>query len=91
MDGYGVPVGEYWGRGDLAESKYGEPAMRAVGYTQGVLAPWSGVPGPEDTVVQDERHRCSETTKKGRPCGAPPAKGTDMCVGHLRSLSTKES
>jgi len=86
---YGVPVGNNGGRGVSTESIYGEPAMRAVGHTFGVPAPFSGAPGP-DEVVQDET-KCSETTKKGTPCKAPRAKGTDLCIGHLRSASTKES
>lgn len=88
---FGVPVDHSGGRGVSVESLHGEPALRAVGYTQGVPAPWSGREGPEDEVVQDERVTCSETTKKGTPCRAPRAKGTDLCIGHLRSASTKES
>jgi hypothetical protein len=28
---------------------------------------------------------CARMTKAGIPCTAPPANGTDACVGHLRS------
>ena len=90
VDGFGVPVSEPSARGVTAAEQYGgQPYGRAVGYNYGVPAPFSGAPGPEE-VVHDE-HKCSETTKKGKPCGAPPAKGTSLCIGHLRSASTKES
>ncbi len=37
-----------------------------------------------ETVV--EKHvGCSGMTKVGEPCKARPARGTDWCVGHLRS------
>jgi hypothetical protein len=28
--------------------------------------------------------QCADTNKKGDPCGASPANGTELCVGHLR-------
>lgn len=28
--------------------------------------------------------KCSENNKMGKPCGAPPAKGLNMCIGHQR-------
>lgn len=86
---YGVPVAAVYGHGDDAvpvDSQYGEPSMRAVGYNYGVPVPdWHGV----DTVP--EHTGCLGITKKGDPCKAPKAKGTDLCVGHLRSQATKES
>lgn len=32
-----------------------------------------------------EHDGCAGTNKTGEPCGARPAKGTEWCVGHLRS------
>lgn len=87
MEGFGVPVSEFQARGTATLTNYGEPALRTVGHNRGIPAPFSGRPGPED----DERVHCSEVTKKGTPCQAPPAKGTAMCVGHLRSATTKGS
>lgn len=86
---YGVPVSELYGHGGgevLADGRYGEANPRTAAHSYGVPAPWSGAPGPEDTPTV-----CSCTTKKGTPCKAPRAKGTDKCVGHLRSQATKES
>jgi hypothetical protein len=37
-----------------------------------------------ETVV-DKHIGCSGMTKVGEPCKARPARGTDWCVGHLRS------
>jgi len=85
---YGVPVATLYGHGGgetPVEGQYGEANPRTSAYSYGVPAPWSGAPGPDDQVAQDEHTSCSETTKKGAPCKAPRAKGTDLCIGHLRS------
>ncbi len=44
----------------------------------------SGAALPTETIV-DTHIGCSGMTKVGEPCKARPARGTDWCVGHLRS------
>jgi hypothetical protein len=88
MAGMGIPVGS---QGATLDQQYGGvPYGRAVGYNYGVPAPQFGEENDAEAVVH-EGHSCSETTKKGTACKAPPAKGTNLCIGHLRSASTKES
>lgn len=53
---------------------------QAVGQPPGArLQPGSCAGGPVAAA------KCAGITKHGTPCGAPPAKGTELCVGHLRS------
>lgn len=62
------------------------PSNRAFGES-GVADAVSAAPGGdwEGTVPH-----CIEKTKKGWPCTAPRAKGTEYCVGHLRKLGLLE-
>jgi len=81
--GKGILVGS---QGTAVGSAYGEPYGRAVGYAYGEPAPFSGAPYAGDEVA--EHTGCAGTTKKGAPCKAPKAKGTDHCVGHLKALKS---
>lgn len=87
MSGKGILVGS---QGQAVESAYGEPYIRTAGYQYGAEpAPWSGMPyiGDEDALHSS----CSATTKKGTLCKAPKAKGTDMCIGHLKAAQSASS
>ena len=53
-------------------------AVPAVG-----LGGWDPEPAPQHVG-------CQGITKAGGPCGAPPANGTDYCVGHQRQLAARE-
>ena len=55
-------------------------ARPAIGSGSGLAGP-----APVETAVEPDRRHCAGITKQGIPCGAPPAKGTEWCAGHLRS------
>jgi hypothetical protein len=71
---------------------YGANAVPAMGGTtdssrvrfQNAATPAIGSGSSLPTVVQVVGG-CADTNKAGEPCGARPAKGTEWCVGHLRS------
>ncbi len=63
------------GTTDSSRIRHSNPVVPAIG---------SGYSLPTETVV-DKHIGCSGMTKAGEPCKASPARGTDWCVGHLRS------
>ena len=73
---------------------YGINAIPAMGGTtdssriqfQNAAVPAIGSGFNLATETTIEKHvGCSGITKIGEPCKARPARGTDWCVGHLRS------
>lgn len=56
---------------------------RDAGVYDQVPASWSMVEYAPDDVVRP----CTATTKKGAPCMAARAGGTELCVGHGRSAA----
>lgn len=71
---------------------YGANAVPAMGGTtdssrvkfQNAAVPAIGS-GSSLPTVPEAVAGCYGTNKAGDPCGARPAKGTDWCIGHLRS------
>jgi hypothetical protein len=51
-----------------------------------VPMPGSGASLPTKAPVVEEHLGCAGTTKSGGNCKARPAKGTEWCIGHLRSM-----
>ena len=63
------------GTTDSSRIQFQNAAVPAIG---------SGFNLATETTI--EKHvGCSGITKIGEPCKARPARGTDWCVGHLRS------
>lgn len=60
------------GSADSSRIKHATSAVPAIG---------SGVNLPTVSDIEG----CHGVTKHGESCNARPAKGTDWCVGHLRS------
>lgn len=65
-----------------AHSLYGEPASRG---SRPAASPVGSQPAPAGGMPYDDRH-CSYPTG-GNPCQGYKAKGTDYCMGHLRSVA----
>ena len=63
------------GTTDSSRIKFQNAAVPAIG---------SGFNLATETVIE-KLVGCSGITKIGEPCKARPARGTDWCVGHLRS------
>lgn len=58
---------------------------RVQGGFTGVPMPGSGVNLRSESPVAEREGLCVELSKSGALCSARQAKGTEMCVGHLRS------
>jgi hypothetical protein len=58
---------------------------RVRGNHIGVPVPGSGINLKSEVPVVEREGLCSELSKSGALCSARQAKGTEMCVGHLRS------
>lgn len=77
-----------WGRNAVPAYGGDSDPSRIQASHGAVPAPGSGSSLPtESEVIASVRERpsCAGTTKNGSDCGAPPAKGTEWCAGHLRS------
>lgn len=62
------------------------PAGGRIGNnSRGVPMPGSGVNLRSESGVVEREGLCVELSKSGTLCSARQAKGTEMCVGHLRS------
>lgn len=71
-----------------------QPYGAAVGepVTDRALAPSGSQPWVSDVEWADDPNNvfCTATTKKGEPCTARRAMGTEFCVGHGRSAGVIE-
>lgn len=58
---------------------------RVQGGSVGVPVPGSGINLKSEAPVAEREGLCTELSKSGALCSARQAKGTELCVGHLRS------